>query len=105
MGVLPACILQMHVVENELFQKRALDSPALGLQRICAPHKCWELNPGPLEEQPVLLPAKPFFHPPVLFSFVPPALLLFCHVLVLCIFILSLIGINIEGKNCMLSNC
>ena len=32
------------------------------------PHGCWELNSGPLEEQPVLLTAKPSL-PPQPFSF------------------------------------
>ena len=30
----------------------------------CEPHcGCWELNPGPLEKQPVLLPAEPPLQP------------------------------------------
>jgi len=32
------------------------------------PCSCWELNSGPLEEQPVLLPAEPSLQPPNYFS-------------------------------------
>ena len=32
------------------------------------PYGCWELNPGSLENQPVLLTAKPFLQPSLVFS-------------------------------------
>lgn len=38
-------------------QKRALESsPIIGVMDGCEPpSECWELDPGPLQEQPVLL--------------------------------------------------
>ena len=41
------------------------DSPGTGSSDSCElPCGCWELNPGPLEEQSVLLTAEPFLQPP-----------------------------------------
>ena len=42
--------------------KRASDFPIDGYEPPCG---CWELNPGPLEEQPVLLTAEPSHQPPI----------------------------------------
>ena len=39
----------------------ALDPITDGYEPLCG---CWELNSGPLEEQPVLLTAEPSFQPP-----------------------------------------
>ena len=37
-------------------------SPETGVINSCElPRECWELNPGPLEEQPVLLASEPLF--------------------------------------------
>ena len=53
MSTLYSC-LQTH-------QKRALDPITENCEPSCA---CWELNLGPLEEQPVLLTADPSLSPP-----------------------------------------
>jgi hypothetical protein len=47
--------------------------PYLSMMRVSEPPEpelqlwaamwCWELNPGPLEEQPVLLIVEPYFQP------------------------------------------
>ena len=42
-------------------QKRASD--LLEMEFLSLPHGCWERNPGPLQEQPVLLTAEPSFRP------------------------------------------
>jgi hypothetical protein len=47
------CFLQTH-------QKRASDPISDGCEPPCG---CWELNSGPLEEQPVLFTAKPSLQP------------------------------------------
>jgi hypothetical protein len=58
MGVLPAmyvCVLSASLCVRG--QKRALN--LLGLEsQMVVPCRCWKLNPGPLEEQPVLLTNK-----------------------------------------------
>lgn len=44
-------------------QKWALDSLGLQLQAVqlnALIRRCWDSNPGPLEDQPVLLPTEPF---------------------------------------------
>ena len=43
--------------------KRVSDFPIDGYEPPCG---CWELNPGPLEEQPVLLTAEPSHQSPKL---------------------------------------
>jgi hypothetical protein len=43
-------------------KKRASDPPVDGCEPPCG---CWELNPGPLEEQPVLLTPEPSLQPHV----------------------------------------
>lgn len=40
--------------------------------------KCWELNPGPLEEQSVLITSKPFLQPQTYFSYNLQCKLLTC---------------------------
>ena len=52
-SVLPACMPPG--------QKRAPDFIAGGCVPPCG---CWELNPGPLEEQSVLLTSEPSLQPP-----------------------------------------
>ena len=48
-------------------QKRAIGSPETGVIDGCEPPSwCWKLNPGPLEEQPMLLTTE--FSPPPIFS-------------------------------------
>lgn len=45
-------------------QKRAWESPATGVIDCCEPPcRCWEQNLGPLQKQPVLIPAKPALQP------------------------------------------
>ena len=45
-------------------------SPGTGIRDSCElPCGCWELNPGPLEEQPVLLTAEPSLQPLSFFPF------------------------------------
>lgn len=45
-------------------QKQASDPPDLDLQMVVSHHcGCWELNPGPLLEQQVILPAEPYLQP------------------------------------------
>ena len=51
-SVLPACMLTS--------QKRALDLIIDGCESSCG---CWELNSGPLEEQPVRLTSEPSLQP------------------------------------------
>ena len=43
-------------------QRRAPDVSTDGCE---PPYGCWELNSGPLEEQPVLLTSEPSLQPPV----------------------------------------
>ena len=52
MSALSACM--------PLWWKRVLDATADDSEPPCG---CWELNPGPLEEQPVLLTAEPSLQP------------------------------------------
>ena len=41
-----------------------VSDPGTGVTSTCElPCGCWELNPGPLEEQPVLLTAEPSLQP------------------------------------------
>ena len=60
MGAFPACIF-----------KRAPYPTVLELQIVVSCHVYWELNPGPLQEQPVLLTAEPPIQPLLI-------ILLFC---------------------------
>jgi hypothetical protein len=46
--------------EESIRQKRASDSTTDGWEPSCG---CWELNSGPLEEQPLLLTPEPSLHP------------------------------------------
>ena len=52
MSILSAC--------TPVCQKRTSDSIIDGCEPSCG---CWELNSGPLEEQPVLLTAEPSLSP------------------------------------------
>ena len=55
MGVLPRYVYAPWACSARGSQKRATDP--LGLELCCElPCGCWELNAGPLEEQPVLRP-------------------------------------------------
>jgi hypothetical protein len=47
-------------------QKRASDLNSDGCEPLCG---CWELNSGPLEEQPVLLTAEPSPQPQVVYFY------------------------------------
>jgi hypothetical protein len=47
-----------------------IKSPGTGVTGACEhQYGCWELNPGLLQEQPVLLASDPSFHPLYLFFF------------------------------------
>jgi hypothetical protein len=50
-----------HFSSLQTHQKRALDPITNGCELPCG---CWELNSGPLEEQPVLLTTEPSLQPP-----------------------------------------
>lgn len=59
---LPACMSLQHMctVLTEC-QKRALDLLEMELPAAMSHHMgCWELNPGPMEDQPMLLIAELF---------------------------------------------
>jgi hypothetical protein len=55
----------MHMSTLSACQKRALDPITYGCEPPCS---CWELNSGPLEEQPVLLTIETFLLPQELSS-------------------------------------
>lgn len=62
-NVLPSCVSVYHV---------CVGSPRTGVTGSCElPRRSWELNPGSLEEQPMLLTLEPFSRPHLLsFCFV-----------------------------------
>ena len=57
MGALPACTSVHHVsIWFSEQPEEGTESPETGATNGCElPRGCWESNPGPLEEQPVLL--------------------------------------------------
>ena len=57
-NILPVCM--------PAHQERALDLIIGGCEPL---NSCWELNSGPLEEQPVLLTSEPFLQPEKLYIF------------------------------------
>ena len=61
MGVLPACMSEnhKHTVSTEAI-KSSQAGVTDGREPLCG---CWESNPVPLEEQPVLLVTEPSFQP------------------------------------------
>ena len=61
MGVLFACLSMYHVCAWCLWwPEEGIGSPGTGVTDSCElPCGCWELNPGPLEEQSVLLTTGP----------------------------------------------
>jgi hypothetical protein len=78
-------------------QKRALDLTTDGCELPCG---CWELNPGPLEEQPVLLSSEPSLQPKVLI-FINALVSRCCHkITTVCLFILvvcaTMLGVDHE---------
>lgn len=58
MGISSACVLVPHVLARcGRRPEEGVSSLGLELQMVMSHRvKCWELNPCPLEEQPVLLP-------------------------------------------------
>ena len=59
-----------HVMQCRRGQKRATDSPGIGVMDSSQlPCGCWGLNPGPLQEQSVLLTVRLSLQPP------PPSLI------------------------------
>ena len=56
--ILPACMSVHRVLPGALRRpEEGVGSPGTGITDGCEPPcGCWESNPGPLEEQPVLLP-------------------------------------------------
>ena len=70
-GVLLEC-MSGHRVHTRCPQRPGMGSRSSGTGVLDVgelPCGCWELNPGPLQEQPVLVPAEPSLQPS------PPALL------------------------------
>ena len=66
MSVLPACMSVSHIracpVPSEASEGHQI--PGTGVIDGCeTPCGCWELNLGPLQEQPVLLTAEPSLQP------------------------------------------
>jgi hypothetical protein len=55
----------VHYCSPQTHQKRASDPIADSCEPPCG---CWELNSGPLEEQPVLVTIEPSLQPQALFS-------------------------------------
>ena len=55
------CIYDVHICAYICCQKRASDPIIDGYKPPC---HCWDLNSGPLEEQPICLTTKPFFSAP-----------------------------------------
>ncbi|KAL6035681.1 hypothetical protein STEG23_021032 [Scotinomys teguina] len=51
-------------------QKRASDPPEPELQMGVSLHGCWESNPGPLEEQPVLVTSETSLQAPDVYLFI-----------------------------------
>jgi hypothetical protein len=64
MDVLPACMYMNHT-HSWCLWKSEEGSVAYGsVTDDCEPpYRCWELNPGPLQEQQVLLAAEPSLQP------------------------------------------
>ena len=51
------CALVFHL---NVYLHEGFGSPGIGVSDSCElPYRCWELNPGPLEEQPVPLITEP----------------------------------------------
>jgi hypothetical protein len=64
MGVLPACLCIRHMPTAHRGQKKSVRFPGTGVpDSHNPPCGCWEMNPGPLEEQPVFLTAELSFQP------------------------------------------
>ena len=59
-GALPVGIPRLPLPGALGRQKGALDPWGLEAQTVKSPCRRWELNPGPLQEQPVLLTAEPW---------------------------------------------
>jgi hypothetical protein len=58
-GVLPARMSVYHLC-NTLGSQKSVESSGTGVTDSCEPPcGCWELNPEPLEEQPVFLTTEP----------------------------------------------
>ena len=56
------CAQRVYLVAMK--KTECLRSPENEVTNVCEPPcKCWELNSSPLEEQPVLLTAKPSLQP------------------------------------------
>jgi hypothetical protein len=66
LGILPTYISINHVHAWCLqWPEQGVRSPGAGITDHCEPPcRCWELNPGPLQEQPVLLTTEPSFQLP-----------------------------------------
>ena len=58
--------MQVHCSCLQTPQKRASDLITDGCEPPCS---CWELNPGPLEEQSVLLTTEPSLQPSLFISY------------------------------------
>ena len=64
MGILPNSISAQHICGVHTEVSREHQIPWTWITDGCeSPCGCWDLNPGPLEEQPVLLTAEPSLQP------------------------------------------
>jgi hypothetical protein len=61
LNVLPACVRMYHMcIWRPWKPEDGIRFPVIGVTGSCKlPCGCWELNPGPLQEQPVLLTIPP----------------------------------------------
>lgn len=74
--VFPPCIHVCYIHATPVGAKEDISLLGTGVPGGCEPPcRCWEVNPGPLEEHPVLLTSKP--------SLQPLALILFLNSLIL----------------------
>jgi hypothetical protein len=68
MDVLPAFVFVCHPHAVSTEDGEAVDSPGTGVTHgLEPPCGCWELNLGPLQEQPVLLTTEPSLQPLIFF--------------------------------------
>lgn len=60
MDVFPACMCMYPVLAVPPEARRGRQLPGTGITDSCKlPCRCWTSKPGPLEEQPALLPSEP----------------------------------------------
>lgn len=65
---LPVC--SMHILPGAFWEPEGPLMPRTGVRDGCElPCEYWEPHPGPLEGQPVLLPAKPSLQPSIFLKY------------------------------------